>query len=152
MTASFVVTGSRSWTDVEVMNQALIKTYLYLGGSLEQRGGVTLISGHADGADKMAESIWYDKVGDLWISRWPANMFPNPLVRNDYMLGGGNSPLRPSLVLAFQMPCTKPSCPQRATYGVTHATHGTAYTVRKARAAGIETKVVQTLDSPPWEL
>lgn len=132
-----LVTGSRKWTDFDTMEQALAHAYVDLGGPLtRERGGVVLISGNAHGADQMAEKIWQDKVGEVWISRFPAKYHPSPLARNDHMLS-----LSPDLVLAFPTYCDDPKCPQIGTYGVSHYSHGTAYTIRGAERAGYPTKI-----------
>lgn len=132
-----LVTGSRQWTDLDTMEQALAHAYVDLGGPLTvERGGVLLISGNARGADQMAEQIWQDKVGELWISRYPAKDFSTPLARNAYMLS-----LRPDLVLAFPTYCDDPKCPQIGSYGVSHYSHGTAYTIAGAKERELDCRV-----------
>ena len=132
-----LITGSRLWTDLDTMEQALAHAYVDLGGPLtRERGGVVLLSGNARGADHMAEQVWQDKVGELWISRLPAEYHPTPLARNDHMLS-----LEPDLVLAFPTDCTTPLCPQIGAYGVSHYSHGTAYTISAAQRRNIPVRV-----------
>jgi len=51
-----LVTGSRTWDDMEVMEQAIHDAFEELGGPREQ---ITLIHGDALGADRLAATIWH---------------------------------------------------------------------------------------------
>ena len=128
-----LITGSREWDDYPAMKAALKTAWLDLSGPPTQTERVLLISGHAPGADKMAEDIWSVNVDPNWIERHPAKDFPHPLKRNDHMVSLGAD-----LCLAFPTICHK-VCKGRPAM---HWSHGTDYTIKKARAAGIDTRII----------
>lgn len=128
-----LITGSRDWTDEQAIKIALYNAWTELGGGRN----VILVSGGAKGADKMAEFIWSINVGDDRIERYPAKDFPHPLKRNDHMVNLGAD-----LCLAFPTMCTKPNCNKSTSQPDSHLSHGTDYTIKKARAAGIDTRIV----------
>lgn len=60
-----LVTGSREWSDLKAMRDAFAEWWMS-----ERPETATLVSGSADGADRMAESLWTRAAGD--IERHPA--------------------------------------------------------------------------------
>ena len=124
-----LITGSRTWTDYDTMKLHLWNAY----SDLWTADNVLLISGSALGADMMAEDIWAKHVHPNLIERHPAKDYPHPLKRNDHMISLGAD-----LCLGFSVPCTKISC----TRPQGHGSHGTEYTLSKAKAAGINTRKV----------
>jgi hypothetical protein len=82
-----LVTGSRTWTNGQIIRNALIGAWRELGDSI-------LVVGGAPGADIMAERIW--KYAGLPVERYPADWRPygiyNPQagkVRNQQMVDLG---------------------------------------------------------------
>lgn len=118
-----LVTGSRHWTDREVIESALSKAT----GEHPERH--TLIHGNAKGADTLAaETVWswVKKWGGWDIEAFPANWTKHGRaagpIRNAQMLTKG----KPDLVLAFPLP----------------GSVGTWDMIRKANAAGVEVRIV----------
>lgn len=118
-----LVTGSRRWTDREVMEAALDNA---TAGCVMN---CTLIHGNATGVDILANEIargWDDMWGEWSIERFPADWAKHGRaagsIRNAQMLTEG----KPDLVLAFPLPGSK----------------GTWDMIRKANAAGVEVRVI----------
>lgn len=91
MSKRLLVTGSRKWTDFGLLHFGLMDAWKFLGGPLDE---IILVSGNADGADKMAEDIW--EVAGQPIERHPVEWRPhgiyNPqagLARNREMVAAG---------------------------------------------------------------
>lgn len=135
-----LITGSRDWIDRDKLEVELID---YIGDimAFEQLSSVTIVDGAAtSGADAMAHA-WaaYMRYNT---ERHPADWRPNGkfdktagFKRNSKMVELGAD-----IVFAFIMPCSKPDC-KRGEPG--HDSHGTANTIKSARAAGIEVKEIR---------
>ena len=141
-----LVTGSREWDNVDVMEKALKTAFRDLKKDMNvpenALAPIWLISGHAIGADKMAEKIWEHRVDKDQIERHPAKDFSHPLKRNDHMVSLGAD-----VCVAFLTPCYKPGC--QAGRGF-HFTHGGQYTATKAEKAGIPTFIIEDPTKPPF--
>jgi hypothetical protein len=133
-----LITGSRSFTDTVGMSYMLRGAYRRLKRDMDVPDNcvapIMLVSGNAKGADLMAEEIWAAHVSPELIERWPARDFPHPLKRNDHMVSFGAD-----YCLAFPTYCVKINCPKGK---IKHLSHGTDYTIKKAKAAGIDTHVL----------
>ncbi len=123
-----LVTGSRDWDDYDVILNALFQAYQDLKPTdmnPGQTGGVVLLSGACpSGADLLAEQIWSDKIGRLWISRHPADWEAHGkaagFIRNKEMVDKN-----PDLCVAF----------------IKNGSKGATHTANLAQAAGIETRI-----------
>lgn len=126
-----MVTGSREFTDYEMMKDAMA----FAVGQAEPGEQITLLSGAADGADKMAEKIaanygceihrypadWENH--DSECPTWHAEHSPRYCRRAGYRRNAAMIAEGPDLVLGFFRE------------GATN--RGTSMTVKLARAAGI---------------
>lgn len=118
-----LVTGSREWTDDEVITKALS------GLMEEELKDCVLIHGDAAGADKIADQTvraWQSMWGGWCIDRYPAlwdlhGKAAGP-IRNAQMLTEG----KPDICLAFPLPGSK----------------GTWDMIRKANEAGVEVRII----------
>lgn len=118
-----LVTGSRHWTDRQVIADALTELLK------ECTDPCVLIHGDASGADRLANGVildWARKWGIWGIERFPANWNKygrraGP-IRNAQMLTEG----KPDICLAFPLPGSK----------------GTWDMIRKANAAGVEVRII----------
>lgn len=120
MTARIIVTGSRGWSDLDVMVAALVDAWRDLGKPTRP----VLVHGACRGADTMAAQLWR-----LW--KWPTEPHPADWSRfgdlagprrNAAMVAGGAD-----LCLAFPTPGSR----------------GTWDCVRRAETAGIPVRVHQ---------
>lgn len=114
-----LVTGSRTWYNVPVIQAALRKAWLDLGGESD----TVLVSGHClDGADAICEFLWW--AGSLPVETHPAKWLEHGkragFIRNQEMVDLGAD-----LCLAFHKGNSK----------------GTAHTIAAATAAGIPVRV-----------
>ena len=121
-----LITGSRSWVDVQLID--------YVLAAFSQADGVTLVSGACpDGADRICEHL----AGVLgWtIERHPADWATHGrragFLRNRHMVELGAD-----VCLAFISACTSPRCTQA---GGRHLSHGATHTAALAHSAGIPT-------------
>lgn len=110
-----LVTGSRSWTDVEFISDRLFEAFTDLGGSED----IVLISGGCPtGADRIAETHW--KRGNLPLlvvpARWDIHDRSAGFVRNSIMVK-----YEPDIVLAF----------------VKNKSNGASHTIKLALDAGL---------------
>ena len=120
-----LVTGSREWTDREVIRLAL---FYALGDRVESEVSV-VIHGNATGADTLVQDLvgpWAAKLKNWEVESYPARWDlygkkAGPL-RNAQMLTEG----KPDICLAFPLPGSK----------------GTWDMIRKANAAGIEVRII----------
>ncbi len=122
-----LVTGSRDWTDDQVIADTLCDL------TKEQLGGCVLIHGGAAGADRIAAdtarawaSMWGDWSIERFLADWDMHGQMAGAIRNAQMLTEG----KPDICLAFPLPGSK----------------GTWDMIRKANAAGIEVRII-----PPGE-
>lgn len=126
MKARILVTGSRDWTDVATIEQALADAWSELGN----RSDVVLVQGecHLGGADQIAADIW--RSWDLIVEGHPAEMGPNGHVlgpkRNAHMVSLGAD-----VCLAFPLPSSR----------------GTKNCMRLARESGIPVKVYKSREA-----
>lgn len=134
-----LITGSRTWTDEELIRHQLTRAWLTVNGPF-----VVIHGGCPTGADWMA-SDWVTnmleaEMGDVREEEHPAQNHPTEYFgpwpgagprRNAYMVGLGAD-----TCLAFIGPCTKPGCrrPQP------HGSHGASGCADLAEAAGIPTR------------
>lgn len=134
-----LVTGSRTWADVDSLRHQLTRAWLTV-----DRPFVVVNGACPDGADYLA-SDWVAnmldaEMGDVREEQHPAQNHPTEYFgpwpaagprRNAHMVGLGAD-----LCLAFVMPCTKPGCrrPQP------HGSHGATNCADLAEAAGIPTR------------
>ncbi len=137
MTARILITGSRQWSNLEALAEALRNTYV----RFKTTGPVTLVHGGAAGADQMAHRLWVEKVSPTSVEVHPAKDFPHPLQRNAHMVDLGAD-----ICLGFVTPCRKKKCLDRPF----HYSHGTTYTLELARKAGIDTVEVHDPELPPF--
>jgi hypothetical protein len=122
-----LVTGSRDWTDRDLIRAKLLEVY-------RKHPTALLIHGDARGADRLAADIWTRMGGQA--KPYPANWRPsgryNPQagnVRNDLMVS-----TMPDLVLAF--------------FQMDASNRGTSDCVKRALAAGLD--VTAMGDVPLW--
>jgi hypothetical protein len=115
-----LVCGDRNWTDYDMIAEALFQE------AFVKFQDVTVIEGEARGADSLAARAAVDLA--LKVERYPAQWKKYGkaagAIRNQQMLDEG----RPDLVLAFHD-------------DIEHS-KGTKDMVRRARLAGIETRVI----------
>ena len=133
-----LVTGSRDWDNEQVILDNLKFWYRKFKG----KRPVILVSGNAKGADTIAENLWSKYVNPDWIERYPAKDFDHPLKRNDHMISLGAN-----VCLGFLLPCYREGCMVENRF---HFSHGGAYTVTNALAAGIEVHTYQDYTKPPF--
>jgi hypothetical protein len=153
--AGVLVTGSRTWDDVEAIEAALLDTW----HDARQDGwpGIEVIEGQASGADQIA-GTWAKRYAEHGVGHHPmpaawehcaADCKPGhrrtardrtycPTAghrRNAAMVN-----LQPLLTLAFIAPCTSQRCrkPQP------HDSHGVDNCIRLAKAAGVPVREVRT--------
>lgn len=110
-----LVTGSRSWTNETIIQAALRKAWIDLGGDPE----TVLVSGACpDGADRIAENWWV--LSRMPLERHPARWLEHGkaagFIRNQGMVDLGAD-----ICVAFHKGESK----------------GTAHTIERAKAAGI---------------
>lgn len=120
-----LVTGSRNWQDFPLLHATLMDAWKYLGEPFDE---ITLVSGNAHGADRMAELIW--EVAGQPIERHPADWRPagifNPhagTARNERMVALGAD-----VCVAF----------------IRNNSAGASHCARIAKEAGIPTKIVRS--------
>jgi hypothetical protein len=134
-----LVTGSRDWTNEELVRHQLTRAWLTVKGPF-----VVVTGGCPTGADWMA-SDWVAnmleaEMGDVREEEHPAQNHPTEYFgpwpgagprRNAHMVGLGAD-----IALAFIGPCTKPNCrrPQP------HGSHGASGCADLAEQAGIPTR------------
>lgn len=151
-----IVTGSREWTDVELIGTALQECVT----SLPSGGRLTVVHGGARGADRLAgEWAWWAHKNrmpverpEIHLARWanpcrddprcsPNHRRTDPVshmstcptagyYRNEDMVKLGAD-----YVLAFLLPCKDSRCRKRPKL---HPTHGSDQCVQCAREAGID--------------
>lgn len=145
MTRQLLITSSRTWRDEETARHWLLQSYIALGG-----GQVTLLSGNAEGGDKVCERIW-EEAGQP-VRRFKAN-WSGPcretcqtghrrgngqgwsycpaagMYRNQEMVDQG-----PDLCLELRDPCAKERCRDRRKG---HWSHGAEECAAMAERAGI---------------
>jgi YspA, cpYpsA-related SLOG family len=129
-----LVTGSRGWTDEEKMARALGPWFSFDN---------VLVSGHARGADVMAERLWAGWLDmtapeavrkgyiEIHIPDWEKHGKAAGFTRNGEMVALGAR-----VCLAFACICEKQECADEPA----HVTHGTADCAGKAETAGIDTR------------
>ena len=125
MAPRILVTGSRDWTDREVIDSALWQAWIDLGGD----PATVLVQGecHLGGADLIAKQAW--ELNGMPVESHPAEMGPDGHVlgpkRNAHMVSLGAD-----LCLAFPLP----------------ASRGTKNCMRLAHEAGIPVRVYEPKD------
>lgn len=125
--ARILVTGSRDWTDFQIIYSALNEV-------TSGQDMITLVAGGAVGADEMAQD-WARSVygwGSVEEYPYPSLLGPRggPL-RNEYMVGLGAD-----ICLAFIMPCVKEKCAGPPVHG----SHGATQCLSMAVKYGIPTR------------
>lgn len=124
--ARLLITGSRDWTDEQMIFDALATAWRDLGSRMD----TLLISGECPtGADRIAETIWESR--NLTVERHPADWSKGRSAgpaRNKKMVELGAD-----LCLAFIGHCTSPRC----RIGGIHDSHGATGCSKLAAAAGI---------------
>lgn len=133
-----LITGSRDWPDPWAVERALFDVWLAWDCPVGSDAPILVSGCCPTGADRMAEDVWEAK--GFPIERHPADWATHgraagPL-RNKHMVDLGAD-----LCLAFVSGCTSPRCHIAGE----HLSHGATGTVRMAREAGIEVRVV-TID------
>jgi hypothetical protein len=151
--AGVLVTGSRTWADVEPIHAALLDTWH--GARQQGWPGIEVIEGQASGADSIA-GAWVKAHQPHGVGHQPmpahwetcaADCPPGhrrtahdrtycPTAghrRNAAMVD-----LQPIICLAFIAPCTSPRCRKPKP----HDSHGVDNCIRLARAAGIPVREV----------
>lgn len=121
MSYRILVTGSREWDQRSIVEGALRNEYerVRAYGLLDELGtpDAVLVHGDAKGLDRMAEQIWLSATF-CRVDPWPADLFPDPLTRNQFMVDQGAD-----ICLAFALKWAS----------------GTGACARAARRAGIPT-------------
>lgn len=117
-----MVTGSRDWSDIDLINNKLREIYIELGSP----ENVLLLSGGCRGADSLAESIW--ELNGLPVQRFPADWdkygkAAGP-IRNRQMVDES-----PDVVIAFPL-------------GDSVGTRGA---IRMAQSAGLDVRVFEAV-------
>lgn len=117
-----LVCGGRDFTDYELLSSYLIETFVR---NLLDPEDVTIISGHAKGADKLGEKFANANGCKLLIfpADWDKHGKAAGPIRNQRMLHEG----QPDLVVAFP----------------TNSSKGTWHMIKIAEAAGVRTLVVE---------
>lgn len=146
--AGVLVTGSRTWNDVQGIEQALLEAW----HDARQDGwpGISVIEGQASGADQIA-GRWADRNREHGVGHQPmaaawelcaADCKPgHRRTKHDitYCPTAGHRrnadmvALQPALCFAFITPCTSTRCHKPKP----HDSHGVTNCVRLAHAAGI---------------
>lgn len=127
MTRRLLVTGSRSWTNREIIRQTLLQIYIRMGG------GVVLVHGDAVGADQLCRDIWREAglPDEAHRPNWRPNGIFDPRAgfdRNALMVSRGAHQ-----AAAFDLPCTDSRCRRKEP----HITHGTEHCIRLIEHAQI---------------
>lgn len=132
-----LITGSRTWKDYERLCRALDKIDDEFARLLPERyikEGLTLMSGHAYGADAMAEAWYVTKYPfeqpELWRADWKKYNKRAGIVRNTAMVDAG-----PDACAAFIMDCDLRKCARLPVHG----THGAVHCSDYAESQGIPT-------------
>lgn len=136
-----LVTGSRSWRDIEAVHTALDA----LARSAARSGfaGLTVVHGGAKGADRTA-ALW---VTSRQREGWPVAAEPHPVSGAEWREQGNAAGMRRNArmvdlgadcCLAFINPCEKEKCRRPRPHG----THGTVQCADLAEAEGIRTERV----------
>jgi hypothetical protein len=122
-----LVTGSRDWTDRDVVMNALIDEWEKMGHSRD----IVLVHGAARGLDRMAAEIWEGFLGyrcEPHPAKWNLYGKAAGYIRNEEMVGlGANA------CLAFLMPCSQAGCNREDA----HFSHGAEGCAALAVSAGI---------------
>lgn len=133
-----LVTGSRDWTNREIVNEALRK---HAAAAYYQDRPLVVVHGAAPGADTLAAE-W---VAGAQGAGWPVDHEPHRVTgrewsesrqaghfRNQRMVDAGAD-----ACVAFLMPCIKPGC--KKFRGAPHDSHGASDCAARALGAGIPT-------------
>lgn len=127
-----LITGSRDWVDKERMWYALDRIAAACAQENKDRyirEGLQLVSGHARGADALAEhwALTRFPLEEIEVHRadWSKGKRAG-IIRNTEMVDSG-----PDMCAAFIMPCSKPNCPTSDLHGSHGATHCADYAERQ---------------------
>lgn len=125
-----LVTGSRNWTDRDVIDRALADVWHEWGRPSD---AVLVVGRCRDGADAIAEEIWAARglPVEPHPARWNYYGKQAGFRRNSHMVNLGAD-----LCLAFIAPCIKHGCPEPALHG----SHGARDCGDKATEAGIDVR------------
>lgn len=153
--ASVLVTGSRSWANVEAIESALLDAW----NEARQDGwpGIEVIHGAASGADSIAgrwaatnqrDGVAHQPVPARWETCAPTCPPGHRRKAHDvtYCPTAGHRrnadmvAMRPLLVIAFIDECTSPRC----TKPKPHDSHGVTNCIRLATKAGLVVREVRT--------
>lgn len=149
-----VVTGSRTFDDVEVMRAAFNDVWALWTAGPQGDGGAritspVLLSGHAAGADTMAERLC--RQAGFAVATHPARWDEDGVAagprRNQRMIEQAMLYQQRGaavIVAAFLQPCTSPNCRQQGRQQLLptaggHFSHGTVDCRVRARRAGLKT-------------
>jgi hypothetical protein len=132
-----LVTGSRTWKDYERLCRCLDKVSESLAKTHPDRyvkEGLTLMSGHAYGADAMAEAWFLTRYPleqpEIWKAEWGKYHKRAGIVRNTAMVDAG-----PDVCVGFIMDCDQRKCAHLPVHG----THGAVHCADYAERCGIPT-------------
>lgn len=133
-----LVTGSRDWTNREIVHSALSA---HAAAAQHEDRDMIVVHGDAPGADTLAKE-W---VAGAQMLGWPVHHEPHRVTgrewsesrqaghfRNQRMVDAGAD-----ACVAFLMPCIKPGC--RKFKGLPHESHGASDCAARALGAGIPT-------------
>lgn len=133
-----LVTGSRSWTDQERLWDVLDSVAQALAHHNKDRyiaEGLRLVSGHAQGADALAEAWFKDRFpleeAELWRADWKGLGRRAGIIRNVAMVD-----TLPDVCVGFIMPCDNPSCRREEWHG----SHGAVHCATYAEERGVLTR------------
>jgi hypothetical protein len=132
-----LVTGSRTWKDYERLCRCLDEIADQFARVHSERfiaEGLMLMSGHAYGADAMAEAWFVTKYPleqpEIWKAEWDRYYKRAGIVRNTAMVDSN-----PDACVAFIMECDKHQCAHLPLHG----THGAVHCADYAERQGIPT-------------
>lgn len=129
-----LITGSRSWKDYERLCHCLdsiAEQFAIHSKDRYIKEGLTLVSGHAYGADAMGEAWFVTKFPleqpEIWKADWRKYNRRAGIVRNTAMVDSW-----PDAVVGFLMPCDKDSCVNVGRHWSHGADHCSTYAESKA--------------------
>jgi hypothetical protein len=141
-----LVTGSRTWTDEQVINTALAEVWHAWGRPVDP---VLVVGRCPTGADEISERLWTARgfAVEPWPAQWRQHGEECPLwciPRDTCALAGPRRDRqmvesRPDGVAGFLAPCDDADC--RLARGGDHFSHGATGTVNHALKLGLPTRL-----------
>lgn len=124
-----MITGSRTWVDKDRMWHVLdriVDNYIEIFKERFIAEGLVLVSGHAKGADALAE-WWFQakyplEQPELWRAEWKKYGGRAGIIRNTAMVDS-----TPDSCVAFIMDCENEHCSKPGLHGTHGATHCSDY-------------------------